>query len=113
MFLRRDRKIWLDANSTSRASKAVRRAMERTQAEVFGNPSSPHGEGRLAASLLEGARRAVASALNAGDAAVVFVSGATEAAHLAVSSCMTEAAGDWRRRILTTPIEHALSLIHI
>jgi len=107
MFLRRDRKVYLDANSTSQASKAVRRTVDRTAAEAFGNPSSPHGEGRLAASLLEGARREVAKALNAGDATVVFVSGATEAAHLAVQSCLREAAGELRRRVLTTPIEHA------
>ncbi len=51
--------------------------------DVFGNPSSVHGEGRAAKSLVERARAQVAAAFGADGADVVFVSSATEAAALA------------------------------
>jgi cysteine desulfurase len=44
-----------------------------------GNPSSVHAEGRAARQTVEAARREVASLVNAAEAAVIFVSGGTEA----------------------------------
>lgn len=52
--------------------------------DVVGNPSSVHAEGRAAKSLVEAARAQVAAALGADGADVIFTSGATEAAALAL-----------------------------
>ena len=51
--------------------------------DQIGNPSSVHAEGRGAKSLIEHARAEIASAIDAGDADIVFTSSATEAAALA------------------------------
>jgi cysteine desulfurase len=53
--------------------------------DLVGNPSSVHAEGRAAKALLERARAEVAEALGAMAADVVFLSGATEAAALALA----------------------------
>ncbi|RME17840.1 MAG: aminotransferase class V-fold PLP-dependent enzyme, partial [Alphaproteobacteria bacterium] len=53
--------------------------------DLVGNPSSVHAEGRAAKALLERARRQVAAAAGAEGADVIFTSGATEAAALALA----------------------------
>lgn len=67
-----------------------------------GNPSSIHGAGRLAHARLENAREILAKGLNARAADIVFASGATEAAHLALEGAW--AAGV--RRLAISAIEH-------
>lgn len=52
--------------------------------DVFGNPSSVHSEGRAAKRMMEKARKQIATAFGADGAEVVFTSGATEAARLAL-----------------------------
>ncbi len=64
--------------------------------DVVGNPSSVHAEGRAAKGLVEKARAQVAEALGASGADVVFTSGATEAAALALAG----------RGLKAAPIEH-------
>ena len=54
--------------------------------DVIGNPSSVHAEGRQAKALMEKARAQVARAFGAERADIVFTSGATEAARLALRS---------------------------
>src|SRR5690554_372557 len=53
--------------------------------DLVGNPSSVHAEGRAAKALIEAARAQVAAALGAEGADVIFTSGATEAAALALA----------------------------
>lgn len=53
--------------------------------DIVGNPSSVHSEGRAAKSLVEAARAQVAAAFGADGADVIFTSGATEAAALAMA----------------------------
>jgi cysteine desulfurase len=52
--------------------------------DVLGNPSSVHAEGRAAKAIIEQARVQVAAALGAEGADIIFTSGATEAASLAL-----------------------------
>ncbi len=61
--------------------------------DVAGNPSSVHAEGRAARALIEKARAQVAAALGAEGADVVFTSGATEAAALALAGRGLHCAG--------------------
>ncbi|AKO96652.1 Cysteine sulfinate desulfinase/cysteine desulfurase [Marinovum algicola DG 898] len=77
-------RVYLDHNATAPLGAAARGAMLAAM-EVVGNPSSVHSEGRRAKGLIETARRQVAEALGAGEADIVFTSGATEAAGLALA----------------------------
>ncbi len=75
-------RIYLDHNATTPLRAEARDAMLAAM-DLCGNPSSVHSEGRAAKGLLEASRRKIADALGAGNADIVFVSGATEAAALA------------------------------
>jgi cysteine desulfurase len=76
--------VYLDHNATTPLRAEARAAMAAAL-DVTGNPSSVHAEGRAARAIVERARRQVAAALDAEDADVVFTSGATEAAALALA----------------------------
>lgn len=77
-------RIYLDHNATTPLRDEARAAMVSAM-DVVGNPSSVHSEGRAAKALVERARAQVAQALGAQSADVVFVSGATEGAALAMA----------------------------
>jgi cysteine desulfurase len=77
-------RLYLDWNATTPLRAEARSAMILAM-DVLGNPSSVHAEGRAAKGLIEKARRQVAAALGAEGADVVFTSGATEAAALALA----------------------------
>lgn len=77
-------RIYLDHNATAPLRPEAREAMIAAM-DVVGNPSSVHAEGRAARGLIEQARARVTEALGASGADVVFVSGATEAAALALA----------------------------
>lgn len=75
-------RIYLDHAATTplrpQAAEAMRRGFE-----LWANPSSPHAEGRAARAALEDARRRVKEALR-WEGEVIFTSGASEAAALAL-----------------------------
>ncbi|RTL72523.1 MAG: cysteine desulfurase [Hyphomicrobiales bacterium] len=77
-------RTYLDWNATAPLHPAARAAMLEAM-DVTGNPSSPHGEGRRARAILEGARERIAQALGAKARHVYFTSGATEAANWVLS----------------------------
>ena len=77
-------RVYLDYNATAPLRDEARAAMLAAMDHV-GNPSSVHAEGRAAKALLEHARAQLAEALGAHGADIVFVSGATEAAALALA----------------------------
>ena len=77
-------RTYLDWNATTPLRPEARRAMLAAM-DLVGNPSSVHAEGRAAKALIEKARAQVAAALGAEGADVVFTSGATEAAALALA----------------------------
>ena len=88
-------RAYLDHNATTPLRAEARAAMLAAM-DVVGNPSSVHAEGRAAKRIVEQARAQVAEAVGASGADVVFTSGATEAAALALAG----------RRLLAGPIEH-------
>ncbi len=65
------------------------------------NPASVHGPGRRARAVLEEARAQIAAALRVAPDDVIFTSGGTEAANLAVSGL-----GDPELPVLLAPVEH-------
>ncbi len=77
-------RVYLDHNATAPLRPEARAAMLAAM-DLIGNPSSVHAEGRAARGLVERARAQVAQALGADGADVVFTSGATEAAALAMA----------------------------
>lgn len=76
-------RVYLDWNATAPLRPEARAAMTDAL-DVIGNPSSVHAEGRAARMLLERSREELAEALGAARADIVFTSGATEAAALAL-----------------------------
>lgn len=77
-------RVYLDHNATAPLRAEARAAMGAAM-DVVGNPSSVHAEGRAAKAMMERARGQLADALGAHGADIVFVSGATEAAALALA----------------------------
>lgn len=75
--------------------------------DLCGNPSSVHGEGRLARKILEDARSAVAVAVGADAGGVVYTSGATEANVLALVPGVHRNATPPVQRLVVSAIEHA------
>jgi len=99
--------IYLDHNAITPMRPEARAAMAAAL-EVFGNPSSVHAAGRAARDLLDGARERAARAIGAAPGDLVFTSGATESATLAIRGVLGAAAarGEGRRRLVVTAVEH-------
>ena len=79
----RDTRIYLDFNASAPLQPCARIAMLEAMENV-GNPSSIHGEGRRARAMIETARAQVAGLVGVPAAQVVFTSGGTEAANMAL-----------------------------
>ena len=88
-------RAYLDWNATAPLRPEARAAM-LDALDVAGNPSSVHAEGRAAKALMERCRAEIAEAFGAASADIVFTSGATEAAALALHG----------RRVLAAGVEH-------
>jgi cysteine desulfurase len=96
--------IYLDHNAITPVRPEAKAAVAAAL-EVFGNPSSVHQAGRAARDLLDRARAQVAAALGAAPKDVVFTSGATEGAAIAVRGVLASAPAG-RRRLVVTAVEH-------
>jgi len=77
------KRIYLDSASAAIPSPKAVAAFTRASKE-YGNPSSPHEEGRKARALLEEARRVVGAEVGAKPEAILFTAGATEANGIAI-----------------------------
>ena len=90
---------YLDWNATAPLRPEAAAAMSEALGR-WGNPSSVHRRGRTARQIIERARETVAGLLGDVDpSGVIFVSGGTEANHLALL-------GAGRERVLVSAIEH-------
>ncbi|WP_377187719.1 cysteine desulfurase family protein [Ruegeria meonggei] len=78
------KRVYLDHNATTPLRPEARDAMIAAM-DVCGNPSSVHAEGRAAKALVERARAQIAAAFGAEGADIVFTSGSTEGASLALA----------------------------
>ena len=90
--------VYLDWNATAPLRPAAAAAMTAAFAQ-YGNPSSVHRWGRATRQRIEESRRAVAPLVGAAPENVVFVSGGTEANHLALRGARCE-------RVLVSAVEH-------
>ena len=82
-FLKKKR-VYLDWAAATPVCKPALRAGNTARRATYGNPSSPHTEGRYARELLEEARGVIARYVEAKPDDVIFTSGATEANALAI-----------------------------
>jgi len=94
--------IYLDHAATTPTCPEALEAMAAT-AQIVGNPSSQHGFGREALTLLDAARDQIADALEVESAGICFTSSGTEATNLAIlGRALAEPGG----RILYSATEH-------
>lgn len=76
--------IYLDYNATTPTADSVVEAMMPWFSTTFGNASSTHTHGQVAAAAVQESRHAVAESLGVPANGIVFTSGATEANNLAI-----------------------------
>lgn len=102
--------MYFDYCATTPLSDEVLEAMRPFWQENFGNPSSLHMEGKIAARALEHARCQVAELLHADKEEIVFTSGATEANNLALLGVLRPWE-DKKAHLITSAVEHH-SVLH-
>ena len=108
----RDSLIYLDNNASTAPDPAVVEASCRAMVDLFANPSSQHGPGRLAAAAIDQAREQVAELCGAAQREVIFTSGATEADTLAICGlwAASRKANSPRDTLIVGSTEHAAVL---
>ncbi|HTM97206.1 MAG TPA: cysteine desulfurase family protein [Pedobacter sp.] len=97
------KRVYLDNAATTPLDPAVIAEMTNVMQHYFGNPSAIHALGREVRTLVEKARKNVASLLNASPSEIFFTSGGTEADNTAIR-CGIAAYGI--KHAITTKIEH-------
>lgn len=99
------RPIYFDYNATTPLDPQVREAMMPFLDAVWGNPSSVHQIGRKARAFLDEFRERTAQVLHCKPSEVIFTSGGTESANLAIfgAARMLKPKG---RHVITSAIEH-------
>lgn len=91
--------IYLDANATTKLYPGLIKSASRLVEDVYGNPSSVHGAGYAAKSIIDTARFNVARSLSCKADEIIFTSGGTEANNIACKSF-----GD---KTYSTALEHS------
>src|SRR6476661_7177841 len=77
-------RVYLDNAATTPVDKEVLKEMYKVMEDQFGNPSSIHAHGREVRTVIEKARKTVASLLHTSPAEIFFTSGGTEADNMAI-----------------------------
>src|SRR5690606_2236468 len=95
--------VYLDNAATTSIDPQVIKVMVETMEEHYGNPSSIHGHGRKVKTLVEKARKTVASLLKVSPAEIFFTSGGTEADNMAIVRGITDYG---ITHAITSPLEH-------
>lgn len=93
--------IYLDHASTTPVLPCALNAFNKAIADSFGNPSSAHAYGQRARELLEDSRARIAKCIGADPEEIIFTSGATEAAKLAIYSLEKSS-----QFVFASPYEH-------
>lgn len=98
--------LYLDNAATTPVRPEVVEAMAPYLTRWFGNPSSRHEVGEIAATALDDARARVAAILGMRPGDIVFTSGGTESNNTAIKGLVLGALPLGRRHLITTAIEH-------
>lgn len=97
--------IYLDNNATTKPAPEVVDAVVEMMREQWGNPSSVHRPGQAARYRIEKARGEVAALVGCSEREIVFTSGGTESANLAIVGML--AARPSHRLVVTSRLEHS------
>jgi cysteine desulfurase len=100
-----NRTVYFDYNATTPLDPQVREAMLPYLGEIWGNPSSVHHIGRQARALLDEARERAARVLGSRPSEIVFTSGGTESANLAIFG-VARLLKPKGKHLITTAVEH-------
>jgi cysteine desulfurase len=98
-------RFYLDDNATTNLDPRVRAVMEPLLAELLGNPSSLHAEGRRARGEIDAARDVIAAWIKGKPSEIIFTGGGTESCNLAVQG-LTCANGGKGKHLITAKTEH-------
>lgn len=95
--------VYVDNAATTPMDPEVIAVMTETMKNDFGNPSSIHARGRQVRTIIEKARKTVATLLNASPAEIFFTSGGTEANNMALVRGIKD---HGIKYAITSPLEH-------
>ena len=99
------RSVYFDYNATTPLDPVARQAMLPFLGEFWGNPSSVHHVGRKARAFLDEFRERTAKVLRCKPSEVIFTSGGTESANLAIFG-VARSLKPKGRHLITSAIEH-------
>ena len=98
---------YLDHGATTPLRPEVAQAMAEARSEPLGNPTGSHRPAQRARRLLEEARDEVAAQLGRDPGEIIFTSGGTESANLAVFGALGAAVRDGRPAVVvSSAVEH-------
>ncbi len=98
--------IYADNAATTKMSKTAINAMLPYMEEIYGNPSSLHTTGQIAAEHLLDARERIAKCIGAETNEIYFTSGGSEADNQAIISAAKNGAKKNKKHIISTAFEH-------
>jgi cysteine desulfurase len=98
---------YFDNSGTTAVAKEVLNEMLPFFSVDYGNPSSIHSMGDVAAKALSAARKRTASAINCRPSEITFTSGGTEADNLALMGTVIHSG---KKRVITSAVEHSAVL---
>lgn len=96
--------IYFDNAASTPVYPGVIDVMTACHADLFGNPSAIHGQGRNARVALEYSRRKIATLLSAAPSEIYFTSGGTEANNAILWGCCRSLG---RNNFITSRLEHS------
>ena len=96
--------VYFDSASTTKPSKGALEAFTDCAAITYANPSSQHSAGKAAREAVEDVRRIIAATIGSHADEIVFTSGGTEAANLAILGAC--AANRGKNKIIISAVEH-------
>ncbi len=99
-------RIYVDNAATTKMSRKAVKAMLPYLEERYGNPSSLHTAGQLAAEALFNARREIAERLGADVKEIYFTSGGSESDNQALISAAEAGARKGKKHIISQKTEH-------
>lgn len=97
------KKVYLDSAATTKVHNDVIIRMQEVLSDFYGNPSSTHGFGRSAKTLIEKARKNIARCMNASPSEIIFTSGGTEADNMIFRGAVRDLGVE---TIITSKVEH-------
>ena len=96
-------RVYLDNAATTPIDKEVLKSVYEVMESHYGNPSSIHAHGREVRTLIEKARKSVATLLHASPSEFFFPSGGTEADNMAIRCSILDYG---IKNVITSAIEH-------